>query len=247
MEIFNLTIFGITFAPKYYGLMYALWFLIWYLIIKKRGFITWEKLDDLFIYLFLWVVFWGRLWYVLFYNFSYYLENFLEIFKVWQGGMSFHWWVIWVALAVFFYAKKYKINIWKLWDEIASVLPIWLFFWRIWNFLNKELLWFSPYHGFLAVEKNGKSYFPSPLLEAFLEGIVLFCILYFIYKNKKFNWEVLAVFLIWYWIFRIFVEMFFRAPDVQIWYILWYFTMWEILSLPMIFIWAGIYFFMRKK
>ncbi|MCD5382895.1 prolipoprotein diacylglyceryl transferase [Candidatus Gracilibacteria bacterium] len=247
MEIFNLTIFGITFAPKYYGLMYALGFLIGYLIIKKRGFITGEKLDDLFIYLFLGVVFGGRLGYVLFYNFSYYLENFLEIFKVWQGGMSFHGGVIGVAIAVFFYTKKYKINIWKLGDEIASVLPIGLFFGRIGNFLNKELLGFSPYHGFLAVEKNGKSYFPSPLLEAFLEGIVLFCILYFIYKNKKFNGEVLAVFLIGYGIFRIFVEMFFRAPDVQIGYILGYFTMGEILSLPMIFIGAGIYFFMRKK
>jgi len=241
MTIFDITLFGINIAPSYYGLMYALWFLLGYSIIKKRWFIVWDKLDNLFTYIFLWVILWGRLWYTLFYNFSYYINNLADIFKVWEWWMSFHGGVIWVTIAILLFAKKYKINKWRLADEIAAVLPIWLLLGRIWNYLNKELLGYSPYNWFLAVEKWWISYFPSPLLESFLEWWVLLIILYFAYIKRKFYWQIVALFLIFYWIFRIFVEAFFRTPDVQIGYIMWYFTMWEILSLPMIIIWIIIF------
>lgn len=245
MVIFDLDIFGLHIAPSYYWLMYALWFILWYIIINKRGFIIWEKLDNLFTYIFLGVILGGRLWYTMFYNFSYYTENFLEIFKLWEWWMSFHGWVIGVVTALIIYAKRNNINIWRLWDEVTAVLPIWLWLGRIGNYLNKELLWYSPYNWFLAVEKGGISYFPSPLLESFLEWGVLLIILYFAYIKRKFYWQVAALFLIFYWIFRIFVEAFFRVPDVQIWYIMWYFTMWELLSIPMIIVW--IYIYIKKR
>ena len=134
----------------------------------------------------------------------------------------------------------------KLADNIVSVLPIWLFFGRIWNYLNKELLWFQ-YTGFLAVEKNGNYYFPSPLLEAFLEWIILFIILFFINKYKKIDWIVASSFLIIYAIFRIFIEIYFRSPDVQIWYIFWFLTVWEILSSIMLFSGIIIFIYLKKK
>jgi len=246
MTIFTLNIFWLTIAPSYYWLMYALWFMIWYYIIQKRWFVIWDKLDNLFTYVVLGVVLWWRIGYTMFYNFSYYINNISEIFKVWEWWMSFHWWVIWVVIALIIYSRRNKIDIWKLWDEVVAVLPIWLWLGRIWNYLNKELLWYSPYNWFLSIEKDWINYFPSPLLESFLEGWVLFIILYFTYKYRKFNWQVIALFLIFYGLFRIFVEAFFRTPDVQIWYILWYFTMWEILSLPMIIVWWIIYYYKRK-
>lgn len=247
MTIFDITLFWIHIAPSYYWLMYALWFIIWYYIIKKRW-IIWKKyLDDLFTYVFLGVVLWWRIGYIMFYNFSYYINNPLEILKVWEWWMSFHWWLIGVVIALIIFSKVKKINLWKLADEVAAVLPIWLWLGRIWNYLNKELLWYSPYNWFLAVEKNWVSYFPSPLLESFLEGFVLFIILYFVYKKRKFYWQIVVLFLIFYWIFRIFVEAFFRIPDEQIWFIMWYFTMWEILSFPMILVWIFIYFKNRKN
>lgn len=247
MTIFDITLFWIHIAPSYYWLMYALWFIIWYYIIKKRW-IIWKKyLDDLFTYVFLGVILWWRIGYIMFYNFSYYINNPLEILKVWEWWMSFHWWLIGVVIALIIFSKVKKINLWKLADEVAAVLPIWLWLGRIWNYLNKELLWYSPYNWFLAVEKNWVSYFPSPLLESFLEGFVLFIILYFVYKKRKFYWQIVVLFLIFYWIFRIFVEAFFRIPDEQIWFIMWYFTMWEILSFPMILVWIFIYFKNRKN
>ncbi len=246
MTIFSIQFFWIIIAPTYYWLMYAMWFLIWYYILNKRKIIESSKLDDLFLYIFLWVILWWRIWYILFYDLAYYLDNFSNIFKIWQWWMSFHGWAIWVIIAMFLFSKKHKFSFLKLADEITLVLPIWLFLWRIWNYLNKELLGF-PYNSFLAVEKNWNYYFPSPLLEAFLEWIVLFIILFFVNKNKKIDWITASLFLVFYWIFRIFVEMFFRTPDIQIGYIFWFRTMWEILSSIMIISWSSIFIYLNKK
>lgn len=246
MTIFELHIFWLTLAPTYYWLMYGIWFISWFYIIKNRWVISSEIMDNLFFYIFLWVVLWWRLWYILFYNLSSYISNPLDIFKVWEWWMSFHGWVLWVLIAMYFFSKRFKINFLVLADQITLILPIWLWLWRIWNYLNKELLWFTPYNWFLAVEKNGVGYFPSPLVESVLEWLVLYFILLYFYRRKHNSWQIWALFLIFYWLFRILVEAFFRMPDSQIWYILWYFTMWEILSLPMLIIWLILYFRFNK-
>jgi phosphatidylglycerol:prolipoprotein diacylglycerol transferase len=152
----------------------------------------------------------------------------------------------------------------KLTDEVCRSLPVWLWLGRLWNYLNKELLWYSPYDWPFAVYINSVWYFPSPLLEAILEWVVLFLLLAYFYKKKneinnltnfkifkpwyynilpKNDWQVAALFLVFYAIFRIFVEIFFRTPDPQIWYIFWFLTMWEILTLPMLIVW--IYYFIK--
>jgi phosphatidylglycerol:prolipoprotein diacylglycerol transferase len=244
MTIFDITLFWIHIAPSYYWLMYALGFLIWYYIIKLRKIIKETIIDDLLIYIVLGVVLWWRIWYIVFYNLWYYLSNPIEIFKVWEGGMSFHWWVIWVIISMLLFSKKYKINFYKLADQITLVLPIWLWLGRIWNYLNKELLWFSNYYWPLNINWR----FPSPLIEMFFEWIILFIVLNFLYikkRNKFKNWQFASLFLILYWIFRIVIEAFFREPDQNIWYIWKYFTLGEIYSLPMIIIWIN--FFIKLK
>ena len=247
MTIFEFTIFWFTIAPTYYGLMYAIWFMAGYHIIKKRAIISSEKMDDLFFYIFLGVVLWGRLWYIFFYNLSEYISHPLNIFKVWEWWMSFHWWAIWVLLAMYFFSRKHKTNFLVLADQITLILPIWLWLWRIWNYLNKELLWFSPCNWFLSIEKNGVGYFPSPLVEVLLEWVVLYFILLYFYKKNHNSWQIGALFLIFYGLFRILVEIFFRTPDSQIWYIFKYFTMWSLLSLPMLVIWVILYFRFKKN
>ncbi len=242
MTIFQVTLFWITIAPSYYGLMYAIWFIAWYHIIKKRNIIPSKVMDDLFLYIFLWVVLWGRLWYTLFYNFTTYITEPISIFKIWEWWMSFHWWVVWVIVAMILFSKRKKISFLKLADQVTLILPIWLWLWRIWNYLNKELLWFAGYNWPLAINKWWINYFPSPLLEALLEWVILYFILLFFYKRKYNKWQIASLFLIFYAIFRIFIEFFFRTPDIHIWYILWYFTMWEILSLPMLIFGLVLYF-----
>lgn len=247
MTIFEINILWFHIAPSYYWLMYAIWFIIWYYYLLKKNIVKKNELEDLFFYIFIWVVLWWRLWYILFYDLSYYINSPLNIIKVWEWWMSFHWWFLWVVFMTLYFAKKYKLNFWKIIDELAVIVTIGLFLWRIGNFLNKELLWYSWYNWPLKVMKLGISYFPSPLIEALLEWIILFLILYFINKNKSFYWKTSAYFLIFYSIFRIFVEVFFRTPDIQIWYIFWFLTMWVILSLPMLLLWIILLIILRKN
>ena len=245
MKIFDITLFWMHIAPNYYGLMYALWFLVWYYIIKSRKIIPQNKLDDLLLYIVAWVVLGWRLGYIIFYNFWSYIQNPLNILKVWEWWMSFHGWILWVIIAMLLFSKYHKISFYKLADQISLVVPIWLWLGRIWNYLNWELLWYSWYNWILNINWR----FPSPLVEMFLEWIMIFIILNYIYikhKNKFSNWQIASIFLILYWIFRIFVEAVFREPDAFIWYIWKYFTLWEIYSLPMVLIWIYFYNKLRK-
>lgn len=248
MYIFDIDIFWFTISPSYYGLMYAISFIIWYLYIKKIDFLSNKNLEDLFLYVFLGVILWWRIWYILFYNLDYYLDNLQDIIKFWEWWMSFHWWFLWVLFSVFIFSKVKNIKFFDLTDKLALVFPIGLFFWRIWNYINKELLWYEWYNWFLSVKHNWLSFFPSTLLEAFLEWVILFLILnYFYYKKYSFSSGFISwLFLIFYGSFRTIVEMFFRTPDSHIWYIYWYFTIWEILSFPMIISWIIIVFFSSK-
>lgn len=245
MYIFEVNIFWITIAPSYYWLMYVLSFLVWLYILKRRKIISLDKLEDLFFYVFLGVFLWWRLWYILFYNPSFYISNPLDIFKVWEWWMSFHGWFLWVLIASYLFCRKNKLSYLTLMDELAIIFPIWLFFGRIGNYINKELLWY-PYAWPLAVVTEKGSFFPSPLVEAFLEWIVLFVILYYLMKKRAFLWQISALFLIFYWIFRISVEVFFRTPDAQIGYIFSWVSLGTLLSLPMVFVWLYLYFYFKK-
>ena len=247
MYLFHFELFWLTISPSVYGLMYAVSFILGFLLLKKRWFFNNNQLDDIFLYVFLWVILWWRLWYTFFYNFSYYQDNLLEVFKVWEWGMSFHWWVLWVVIAMIIYSIRNKLNFYKVSDQICAILPIWLWLWRLWNYANWELLGYSWYTWLLSIYKEWQSYFPSTLLEALLEGLVLYIILNYIYKNRKFSWQVASVFLIWYWIFRLIVELFFRQPDAHIGYIFSIFSLWSLLSIPMILVGIWFYIYLNKK
>jgi phosphatidylglycerol:prolipoprotein diacylglycerol transferase len=247
MYLFNFEVFWITISPSVYGLMYALSFLFWFYILKKRWFFNKNQLDDIFIYIFVWVILWWRLWYILFYNLDYYTNNISDILKFWEWWMSFHWWVIWVVIAMILFSYKNNLNFYKVADQICWVLPIWLGLWRLWNYANNELLGYSWYNWLLAININWVNYFPSTLLEALLEGLVLYIILYYIYKHQKFSWQIASVFLIWYWVFRLIVELFFRQPDSHIWYVFSVFSMWSLLTIPMIIFWVFFYIYLNKK
>jgi len=254
MYIFQLEILWITIAPSYYGLMYVLWFVFGYLVLKKRAILNNKQLDDILLYMFGGIVLGWRLWYMLFYNTANLIAEPLSILRVWEWGMSFHWWVIWVIIAMILFSKKYKINFYTLADEICLILPIWLFFGRIWNYINWELLWYSWYTGLFAVNWQ----FPSPLLEALLEWVVLFGILWW-FKSLPLSGtpfakgrirqygQLACLFLIWYSVFRIFVELFFRQPDAHIGYILPYTSLGTLLSLPMLIVWIILYIRLQKK
>ncbi len=200
---------------------------------KKRKIIDDERLDNLLFYIFLGIVVGGRLGYILFYNFPYYLSHAWEIFQVWKGGMSFHGGAVWVIVASIIFSVRNKISFYKIIDEIAYVSTIGIFFGRIGNYYNKELLGFR-YDGPLSIEKDGIHYFPTPILEATLEGLILFILLSYFYGNKKFEGQIGCLFLVLYGLFRLWVELGFRMPDEQIGYVFSHFTLGGMLSIWMV-------------
>ena len=194
----------------------------------------------------------GRLGYVIFYNPDYYLNNFLEIFKLWNGGMSFHGGFIGVVFAVIYSSKISKTPILILADLIAIVAPIGIFFGRLANFINGELYGRITNHSFGMIFPNAGNSprHPSQLYEAFFEGFLLFIIMLLFIKftnilNKK--GLITALFLSCYGSFRFMIE-FFREPDANIGLLYFNFSMGQLLSLPMIIV--GLYFIIfiaRKK
>ena len=184
----------------------------------------------------------GRLGYVILYNPNYYLDNLIDIFKIWEGGMSFHGGLIGVVLASFYFAKKNNQNFFNYLDVISIVAPIGIFFGRIANFINSELYgaetnlpWAVQ---FIKIDNLYRH--PTQLYEALFEGLILFLILIYL-RNKglmKITGLMAGIFLICYSIFRFMIE-FLRVPDEQIGYLIFNLTMGQIISC--IFFLIGIY------
>lgn len=185
----------------------------------------------------------GRLGYVLFYNFGEYIKEPWSALYLWEGGMSFHGGLVGVIAALVLYARKHSVPLLALGDVVAMVVPIGLFFGRIANFINGELFgrvssmpWAVKFpHG------GGVPRHPSQLYEAVLEGAVLFAVMFFLHRRKELRETpgvLSGVFIAGYGASRFIVE-FFREPDLQIGYILKFFSLGQLLSLPMII--AGAY------
>ena len=178
----------------------------------------------------------GRIGYALFYNFEFYSMNPLEVVKIWKGGMSFHGGMLGVLVAMYLYAKKHEINVFRLADIISASAPIGLFFGRIANFINAELYGRqtdAPW-GIIFPGAGDMPRHPSQLYESFLEGVLLFIILYMMSKSSKIRDGMISgVFLLGYGFFRAIVE-FVREPDEQIGLIGGFLSMGQILCIPMI-------------
>ena len=238
MYIFDVSFYSLRIAPTWYGLSYALGFIICYIFIKSRfSFTKKEHIDSLLTYTFFWIILGGRIGYAILYNLSFFLEYPLQLLYIWNWGMSFHGWLIGTIIGVYLFTRRYKYEFWKLIDTLAIVVPIALWLWRIWNWINNELPWYTPYDGPFAMYILWIQHFPSPLLEMTLEGIILFLIMILFYKYMKNRnpWFLSGVFLIGYSIARIIVEQF-HLPDSHIWYIFWtsWLTLWILYTVPMI-------------
>ncbi|MDC0915720.1 prolipoprotein diacylglyceryl transferase [Candidatus Pelagibacter sp.] len=240
-----------SFEIRWYSLAYILGIVIGWTLCKKvfiKNSDISEKFDDYITYLIIGIILGGRLGYIVFYNFSYYSENILDIFKIWQGGMSFHGGLLGVIASSYIFAKKNNQNIFSYLDQVSLVAPIGIFFGRLANFINSELYGTTtdvPW-SVIFIKVDNLSRHPSQLYEAFLEGIILFLILiYFINKNYlKKPGLISGLFLIFYSLFRFFVE-FFRVPDEQIGYLILNLTMGQIISL--VFAATGIILFYLKN
>ena len=234
---------------RWYALSYIVGILLsWFLILKiikiKKIDLNSKEISDLISNCMIGIIIGGRLGYVIFYNPEYYSNNLVEIFKIWNGGMSFHGGFVGVVFAVIYSSKLFKIPILTFADLIAIVAPVGLFFGRLANFINGELFGRTTNHSFGIIFPNGGDVprHPSQLYEAFFEGIVLFIILWVmmhLFDLLKKPGIITSLFIFLYGLFRFFIE-FFREPDQHIGLLYFEFSMGQILSLPMILI--GLYF-----
>ena len=238
---------------RWYSLAYIFGILIgWYLgkrvILGKFKNLNFDikEFDNLITYIIISLLIGGRIGYILFYNFGYYISNPFDILKIWEGGMSFHGALIGIILGTYWFSIKKDIQTFFLLDIIAFVAPIGIFFGRIANFINGELVGKTTnvFWGVIFPKIDNSIRHPSQLYEAFLEGLVLFVIMNLILFRKNYKIGSCSyVFLIFYGIFRIFSELF-REPDVQIGYLFNLISMGTILSFFMIL--AGTIIFLKK-
>jgi phosphatidylglycerol:prolipoprotein diacylglycerol transferase len=240
-----------SFEIRWYSLAYILGIVVGWILCKKifiKNSDISEKFDDYITYLIIGIILGGRIGYIIFYNFSYYLDNIFDIFKIWQGGMSFHGGLLGVIASSYIFAKKNNQNPFYYLDQVSLVAPIGIFFGRLANFINSELYGTAtdlPWSVIFAKVDN-LSRHPSQLYEAILEGIILFLILIY-FMNKGYLKKpglISGLFLIFYSLFRFFVE-FFRVPDEQIGYLFLNLTMGQIISL--VFASIGITLFYLKN
>ena len=236
---------------RWYSLAYIFGIIFGWAYCKKRLIKNQQILhlfDDFITYLIIGVILGGRLGYVLFYNLKYYLENPFEALMVWNGGMSFHGGLIGVILATQLFSRKHKLDQFLFLDLVALSAPIGIFFGRIANFINSELIGRAtdlPWSVQFVLIDNIKRH-PSQLYEALFEGVILFLLLgYFFRKNYLQNpGKISALFLIFYSLFRFFIE-FFRSPDSQIGYLVLNLTLGQLISI--FFLVAGTLLFYVKN
>jgi phosphatidylglycerol:prolipoprotein diacylglycerol transferase len=222
--------------------------------------ITPEQMDDLILWIAIGVIAGGRLGHVLFYTPQMIFSDPVGIFRVWEGGMSFHGGVIGVTLAMIGYAWRNKADLLRIADVVSCAYPIGHFLGRCANFINGEL-WGRPTHApwgmIFCNDQIKKDYgycpagdmarHPSQLYEAAFEGLILFLILRWASHSAKLGNRrgvITGIFVLFYGVFRIAIENV-REPDAGMPNFPLGLTMGMILSIPMVLgglflIWRGL-------
>lgn len=228
-------------AVRWYGISYLVGIAVGWWLMRRRARApdsgwTAGEVGDFVFYLALGAVLGGRVGYILFYNFGVYLQDPLAIFRVWQGGMSFHGGLIGLFVASWWWARKTRRGFLEVCDFVVPAGPLALFFGRMANFINGEL-WGAPTQlpwGMVFPGGGPMPRHPSQLYEAVLEGVVLFAIIWWYSGHRRPRGSVTGLFLIGYGVARSLVE-FVREPDAQIGYLAGdWLTMGQVLSVPMI-------------
>ncbi|MBT8428452.1 MAG: prolipoprotein diacylglyceryl transferase, partial [Gammaproteobacteria bacterium] len=210
------------------------------------------QMDDLLFYAALGVILGGRLGYILFYDFESWLADPVQIFRVWEGGMSFHGGFLGVLVGMWCYGRRIGRTFFALTDFIAPLVPLGLLAGRVGNFINGEL-WGAPGSVPWAMQLSCANHpsvcwdnlllapssvltpplHPTQLYEAALEGLVLFLLLWLFSARPRPVMAVSGLFLLGYGLFRFMVE-FLRMPDAHLGYLAYgWVTMGQLLSAPM--------------
>ena len=261
----------------WYGIMYLLGFgAAWWLGLRRiragrlPG-VTEQGFGDLLFYGMLGVVLGGRIGYILFYNFAEFVQNPLMLFRIWEGGMSFHGGLLGVLVACVWWARRHRLHFFDVVDFIAPLVPPGLGFGRLGNYIGGELWgkftganWgvvfphspLGPYTG-QPIERlrelhasgalDAFARHPSQLYQAALEGLVMFAVLWWFSRRPRPRYAVSGLFALMYGVFRFIVE-FVRVPDEQLGYLAFgWLTMGQVLSLPLVALGIALLWWSRRQ
>lgn len=244
------------FAIRWYAIAYIAglmlgWRYVKWLVSKPPHAMRDIDVDDFLVWATLGVVLGGRLGYVLFYKPLYYLSHPAEIFMLWHGGMAFHGGALGVIVAIILFARRRGLNLFAIGDVVCCAVPIGLFFGRIANFINGELFGrVAPDVPWAMIFPGGgpDPRHPSQLYQAGLEGLVLFLVLFLLWRKRDVRAHrgtLAGIFLMGYGIARIIGE-FFRQPDAHLGFLVGGATMGQLLSVPLILAGAGVVWYAHK-
>lgn len=240
-----------SFQVHWYGIMYlfafaSAWMLGMYRAGKPGAIVTRPQVENLITWAAFGVILGGRFGYVLFYHFDYWLDDPLWLFRIWEGGMSFHGGLLGVITAMFLYARRLGVSYLGLMDFVAPLVPLGLGFGRLGNFIGQEL-WGratdSSWGMVFPRDPEALTRHPSQLYQAGLEGLLLFIIVFWFSAKPRPRGAVSGLFLISYAFFRFLVE-FVREPDSHIGFdMLGWITRGQLLSLPLFALGVGLLIF----
>lgn len=224
----------------WYGVMYLCAFSVAWLLGRYRAIYSseWSKqnVSDLIFYSILGVIIGGRIGYMLFYSLPALTSNPFNLFKIWQGGMSFHGGLVGVMVSMFWFAKRFNKTFFEVSDFTAPLVPLGIAAGRLGNFINAEL-WgkaTSMPWGMVFPDVDLQPRHPSQLYELLFEGLILFGIVWFFSAKPKPKMAVSGLFAVCYGFFRFTLE-FYRMPDSQYGYLAWnWLTMGQVLTIPII-------------
>lgn len=244
----------------WYGVMYLLGLMAaWWLgrsrVKQGRLPVSLDEYTDFLFYGMLGVVLGGRIGYSLFYAFDDVLADPMFLFRIKEGGMSFHGGLIGVLVASWLWARAKGIHFFDLMDFVAPLVPPGLGFGRLGNFIGGELWgrttdvsWAMIFPNSLPMAESMENLHtlnaagqldayarhPSQLYQAGLEGLAMFVVLWVFSRKPRPRYAVSGMFALLYGLFRFLVE-FVRQPDEHLGFIAFdWLTMGQILSLPLI-------------
>jgi phosphatidylglycerol:prolipoprotein diacylglycerol transferase len=261
----NPVIFQIgSFKIQYYGLMYLVAFGCTYALVlyrlrhEDRFRITRQQVGDITTFAILGLMVGARLGYVVFYNPSYFIKHPLEIFLPFEfshgitftgiSGMSYHGGLLGVLLAVWLYTRKNHISLREVFDLFVPAIPLGYTFGRLGNFINGELygrITTAPIGMYFPLAPEKALRHPSQLYEALFEGFFLFAVMWSIRKVRAPKGAMLAFYLVGYGTIRFFIE-FFRQPDVQLGFVVSFFSMGQVLCAGMIAGGVILFFYLKR-
>ncbi|MFH1053959.1 MAG: prolipoprotein diacylglyceryl transferase [Candidatus Woesearchaeota archaeon] len=245
-----LEIFG--FQIRYYGLFYVISFIftvvfLRWLIKKAKYDMNDEELLILSTFGYVGLLIGARLFYAVVYNINYYVSNPIKILAVNEGGLSFHGGLIGAVIGFYIFCRMYKKDFLKLTDMIIVLLSICVGLVKVGNFINGELIGRITTVPWAVKFPNAEGWrHPSQLYEATKNVVIFFILSYYSFFKNMPKGFITYLYLMLYPLFRFFIE-FYRQPDPQVGFVIWSFSMGQILCVIMFFVGGFFMYRLMKK